>query len=204
MLKLLRRLFLLSIVLVGAIILARENIGIWIAEDALEELTGFRIVIGRLNIKLNKPMLIAQEVTLRNPKGLYREPLAMKIDRIEAEYEPSSFLRGKPHFQRLNLQISDAIAVKNTDGQVNLNRLRLPAVRADPRGEPRACKIDEFVLSMDRILYLNEQRENSQPEVYPVNARNEIHRHIHDPEDIKRLVRDRINHALPTSQHLSK
>lgn len=197
MFKLIRRLFLLGAALLVVIVLGRESIAIWIAEDALEELTGFQIVIGRFDLKLNKPILIAREVTLRNPKGVYREPIAMKIDLIEAEYEPSSFLRRKPHFQRLTVQISEVAAVKNIDGQMNIQRLQRQAVRADPRGGPGALKIDEFVLSIDRILYFNERRENSKPEICLANARNQIHKNISNPEDLKRLVLDQIIQSLP-------
>ena len=190
MFKLVRRL-LLAILVIGIIaMIARNTIGIWIGENILEHLTGFPTTIDQLEIKLNKPFLVARGVTISNPKGIYGEPRAIKIHRLEASYNLNTLFNTELHLLQLAIDIDSVIVVKSMNGELNLRRLCYP--NSNPpisTSKPiRKLKIDELALSIGEIGYLDESFHHPELKTYKIHIKNRIYKNLNNVEDVKKMV----------------
>ncbi|MBI4024439.1 MAG: hypothetical protein HY360_05620 [Verrucomicrobia bacterium] len=201
MFKWIRRLFFLVIALAAAgfsaIVLGRNSVGVWMTRNAIEHATGFSVTIGSLDIQLTRPRLIAKDIIIHNPKGAYKEPLAMKIQRLDAVYDPLSFLRGEPHLRKLAIDISEVKAVKNAQGELNLKRLQGSSPsNPNPDADDR-FRIDELAISLGTVVCLDEGRGMTRPKTYKVNAKNRVYRNIQRRAEIKKLVLNLLVESLP-------
>jgi len=194
-----RRLLLTAVVIVVLFILGRNTIGVWIVEGKLKKATGFSTNIEFLNIKLTQPRLMAREITITNPKDLCNEPRAMKIDLLEVDYKPASIFQRKPHFEKLVIDISEVVAVKNTRGELNLRRLQCQKSEADEKTATSDIQIDELVLSLGTVLYIDERREGARPVVYHIQAKNRAYRNIQHKDEIKSLVMNLVIQSVPAN-----
>jgi len=200
MFKFVRRLLLGIVALFVILLLARNIIGGWIAKGAIQRLTGFQTHISQLSIRLTRPEIIARDVVVRNPPDAFREHRAMEINRIEAVYHPTAFAQRKLHFQKLILDIPQVVAVKNASGEINLKRLQS---KAGASGQDTTSKessrfqIDELVVSIGDVLYIDEKRMASQPKVFHMNVKNRVYRDIKSSEDIKRIIGNLMLERVP-------
>ncbi len=200
MFKFVRRLLMGIVALFVILLLARNVIGGWIAKGAIQRLTGFQTHIGQLNIRLTRPEIIARDVAVRNPPDAFREHRAMEINRIETVYHPTAFLQRKLHFQKLILDISQVMAVKNASGEINLKRLQSKASASGQDAtskESSRFQIDELVISIGDVLYTDEKRGTAQPKVYRMNVKNRVYRNIKSSEQVKRIVSELMLEQVP-------
>ena len=193
--KIIRNLLIVTLVLLVGGLLCRNIIGIWVTERTLTKITGLSVKIKALDIKLTFTGVTARQITMLNPEG-YREKRAMEIALLDADFDPFSFLRKEPHFKKITLDIPVVVAVRNAAGEINLKRLQTEQ-KAESAGSPTRFKIDEFVISLGEVQYINEGSDSSQPMVYKVNAKDRTYRDLSSPEDVKKLVMNLIITSLP-------
>jgi len=175
---------------------SRNVIGVWLTVRTLEKLTGLSVKIKALDIKWTFTRVIAQQVTILNPQGEYRERRAVEIRLLDAEFEPLSLLRQEPHFKKIIIDIPTVVAVRSPGGEINLKRLQSDEREKKPTASTK-FKIDEFVISLGKVLYFNEKENPAKPVVFQVDAQNQTYRNITDPEDVKKLVMNMIIKSLP-------
>jgi hypothetical protein len=192
MFKFIRRIIYFLILVVVFVVFFRQNIGIWITQDALEKITGLPATITVFDIKLNHFQVVARNVMMHNPKQGYQEAVAMKIPLMETYYDLPSLWSNEPHFEKLVINIDQVIAVKNSQGELNLERMR--SNRSQPE---RKFRIDELVLSIGDVIYVDEQHSSSKPLIYKIHARNKIYKNITSSEEVKKIVLNLILKSLP-------
>ena len=164
---------------------------------ALERTTGFVAQIHSLNIHLTQPRCTALDVTIENPRDLCKEPVALRIDLLELDYKPGSILGRKPHFRRIVLNISEVIAVKNAQGELNLRRLQRARDDSGPGAKPADLQVDELVLSIGTLRYVDERRENPNPAIYKIEVKDRVYNNIQSSEDIKAIVTNLVAESAP-------
>ncbi len=175
---------------------SRNIIGVWVTERTLQKLTGLSVKIEALDIKWTFTRVIARQVTILNPPKEYREPRAVEIRLLDAEFKPFSILRQEPHFTKLTIDIPVVVAVRSAGGEINLKRLQSQEKTENPAASGKFM-IEEFVISLGQVLYSNERENPAKTTVYKVNAQNQTYRNISNPEDVKRLVMNMVIRSLP-------
>lgn len=205
MFRFLRRLLVVLVLLGVAVVLGRNTIGNWMGAAVFRKATGFPTFISALDIKLTRPEIVMRDVAIRNPLDAFREPRAVEISRLEATYAPGSMLRGPPHFRRVVMEISEVVVVKNAAGETNLKRFQHdvdPKHREGTSGYSRKFQIDELVVSLGNVLYLDESRGSAQPRVFAVNAHKQVYRNVKSSKDIQKIVMNLVTKALPANLYL--
>ncbi len=195
MLKFIRRTVLILTVLVVLAVLMRNTIGTWIAESALEKATGFSVKIESLDIKWTFTHVSVKGVTVLNPINQYKERRAMTIGLLDASFDPFSFLYGEPHFKELTIDIPEVVAVRNANSEINLKRLQNK--NGNQATSSKKLKIDGFVLSLGKVVYIDEKREPPKTMIYQIDAKNRVYQNISSSQDIKKLVMNLVIESLP-------
>src|SRR5690348_1934047 len=96
MFKFIRRLIFFLLILIVVLVLGRNLIGALALEIALQEITHAPVSIDSMHIPLFSPHVTVRDLVIRNPKGGFKEPVALKINSLEFDYEPASFSRLRP------------------------------------------------------------------------------------------------------------
>lgn len=197
MFKLIRRFIFLTVVLLVVIVVWRNSLGAFFAGGILKKITGFPTVVSHLEIKLTRPVLIMRDITLQNPNSSYKEPRAANISLLEMDYDPASLFGEEIHLQRLALDLSEVVIVRNARGEFNLIQLKHPSGTSHSSGSTKKVRIDEMLLSIGEVLYLDESQDNPQFKTYKIHVKNRSYRNIRGAEDMKRIVVDLLIQSVP-------
>lgn len=197
MFKFIRRLLLLLVLLGVIFFFARNRIGVWFTESTLEKFTGLSVHIEYVDIRWSFSHMVAHGITILNPWDEFHERQAVTLDRLEATFDPLSLLQGKPHLQRVAVDISEVWLVRNAKGDFNLKRLK--AVHDSKKKENATMQIDELTLSLDKVNYLDEKQDHPKAKVYEVHAKNRVYKNIRNPDEVKSIVMNLILRALPAN-----
>ncbi len=175
------------------LVVARNTIIGWMIDFSLKKKGGFSADIHSVALKLSQPNLLIQDLKILNPKGSYRESLAAKVDRLEVNYDPMAFYRGEPRLQKLVIDISEIMIVKNRAGEMNWLRFQ----NAFHSSQKAHFQIDELVLSIGSVSYLDENRSSEKPLVYKIQIKERRYKNIKTADDIKRIITQLITQVLP-------
>jgi hypothetical protein len=205
MFRFIRRLLIVLILLLAGLVLARNLIGNWVTASLFRRTTGFPVYIGSMDIKLTRAETILRDVSIRNPLDVFHEPRAIQINRLDLTYAPASLFRGPPHLYRVELEISEVVVVRNAAGELNTKRFERNMEKrkgGTTDGKTKEFQIDELVLSVGNILYLDEGRGATQPKVFPVNSHKHVYKNIKDSQDIHKIIMSQVSRALPAGLYL--
>ena len=134
-------------------------------------------------------------LNLFNPKG-FPDKLMVDMPEIYVNYDLGAFLKGKVHLEEVRLDLREFVVVKNKDGQLNLDSLKV--VQAEKEGKVPAekkqkaampeFKIDVLKLKIGKVVY-KDYSQGPQPMVkeYNINI-NEQYTNITDPYSLASLI----------------
>ncbi len=149
-----------------------------------------------------------QNVKLMNPGG-FEEPVMIFMPELFIRINPEGFLRGKIHIQQIRLHVEEVTAERSMKGKINLNEwlqiLKTPQKAAPPEtvlqpspapGKPQErqkkagapLQIDEVLLNLGRVRYVDDAKLQLEPKVFALNIRNERLHNASDPVMISQQV----------------
>lgn len=118
---------------------------------------------------------------------------------------PDVFIRGVMRFRKMRLHIEEITVVRTTGSVTNLNQIEFLAVprptikreRQRPRSENRSFLIDELILTVGSIHYLDYSSGGTEPRRFRFDTgiRDKVFRNVTDPEAIIGMI------ALQISYH---
>jgi hypothetical protein len=117
-------------------------------------ITGAPIHIGSLSLSLIGQSARISDFKIYNPKGFAKGVLA-DIPRIELNCDLKAFMASRIHLRWLELEVNEVSVVKNKEGKLNVDSLKIAA--AKPRGKKNPAKelamqIDVMSLGMGRVI----------------------------------------------------
>ena len=164
---------------------------------AVRAMTGLKLDIRSMNVGVFKSLIGINDMQLYNPPG-YPDKRMFDIPEIYVDYNFGAFMEGKAHLEEVRLNLNEFLVVKNADGQLNLDSLRVvqetegDELKKDEGKEEETkmpdIQIDLLELKIDRVIY-KDYTKGTPPKVkeYNVNI-NERYENITDPKSFVRLI----------------
>ena len=90
----------------------------------VKAMTGLKLSIGSMNVGVFKSLIGINELHLHNPPG-FGDELMIDLPEIYVDYNLSAFIAGKAHLEEVRLNLKEFMVVKNADGQLNLDSLKV-------------------------------------------------------------------------------
>ncbi len=195
MFRLLRNLVLLILLLAAVAVVARNTVGAWALQFATQQMSGFPVSIGSLDVRLTEPVLTVRSVLVRNPTLDFQEPLAMKIQAASLRYDPLALLRGVLHIRRMELEVSEINLIRSAGGKTNFHR--------NPRPSPMDARlrVDELLLSLETVRCLNEPTDAQPPLHHRLNIRRQEFHHLQGFEGLGQALLTTVRKSVP-ADHL--
>ncbi len=128
-----------------------------------------------------------------NPPGFPNQPL-VDISAIDVDYDLSSLIKGHYHFPYIYVDLKEMVIVKNADGQLNVDALKVSQKPAGQNSPPsskdmRPLSIDLMKLSLGRTVYMD-YTHSSQPlvKVFDVGFKDKTFKNIKSVQQLSVLI----------------
>ncbi|TAN37611.1 MAG: AsmA family protein [Verrucomicrobia bacterium] len=115
-------LFLLLVVLVVGVVLARDGIVKYAAQKIVAGKTGFGLTLQGLHIALLQPGLEINDLKLTNPAD-FPEPGALEIKKLKVSLDRAGTTAQEIRLREVTLDLPSVIVVKKINGEINFKRL---------------------------------------------------------------------------------
>ncbi|MCP5004802.1 MAG: hypothetical protein GY941_12805 [Planctomycetes bacterium] len=160
-------------------------------------LTGLKLEIKSMDIGLFSTLLGIDELQLFNPEGFVDE-LMMDLPEIYVDYDLGSFLKGRAHLQEVRLDLREFFVIKNKEGVLNIDSLRVvkdtkekKEEKVEEKKEKREMpelQIDLLKLKIGKVVY-KDYTKGTAPTVKEFNVNiDEQYENISDPYAFSSLI----------------
>lgn len=156
-----------------------------------QKIIGAPISINNLSLNLSKRRLEIKGLRIHNPAG-FAEGLLLDIPEITADYNLSGILKRKLRLNSLVINLKEVGVVKNTQGQINLDALKISNKKENnvkQKSVPIALQIDMLKLSIAIVTYKDYSHKNGPAvQLFNINIKDRIYKDINGVGDLVTLL----------------
>ncbi|MBI4432520.1 MAG: hypothetical protein HY592_03455 [Candidatus Omnitrophica bacterium] len=125
------------------------------AERVSSQILGTPVKIGRLSLSLMRHQLEVRDFQVVHPQG-FPKGILLSIPRVKADYDAGALWRKKLVLNSLEVEMKKVVIVKNADGRLNVDALKV--ARQKPDQEKKPAQKTEFranvlKLKIGKIIY---------------------------------------------------
>ena len=195
--KIFGKLVLLVVIIIVALVLARNVVVKAAVEQGVKAVTGMPLSIGKLDINVSKTLVDIENLAVKNPAGFHDTTL-VDIPKILVDFELASFLGGKAHIEAIEFDMNQFTVVKNEKGELNLDRLRAlqgtqkpstPIKKPEPQAPAKAMpiQIDMMRLKIGKVVYIDYSGGQPSTKEFRINL-DQSYQNITDLNSVVRLI----------------
>lgn len=170
--------------------LAKDMIIKGIVSTGVRVLTGLRLNIRSMRVGVFKSLAAIEGLRIYNPSN-FPDPLMMDMPQIYVDYDFGSIFSRKMHFEELKLDLKEFVVVKNRQGKLNLDSLKVVQAQKKPKEKtkkPSKIQIDTLELKIGKVLY-KDYSKGGEPSVKEFNVNiHERYKNIEDPYTLVSLI----------------
>ncbi len=185
---------LILVVLVVALISAKNIIAKKAISAGVKTMTGLDLSIGSMNVGIIKSMVSIKEMKLYNPPQ-FSDKLMIDMPEIYVDYDLGAFLKKNVHIEEMRLNLKEFVVVKNEKGKLNLDSLKVvkdTKEKGTPSQEEKTqkaeFKIDVLELKIGKVVY-KDYSKGSEPKTteFELNI-DDRYENITDPKKLASLI----------------
>jgi hypothetical protein len=173
------------VVLLGALVLARNAIIKSSLSAGIQNITGMSLDIGSLDVGLFNSSVSVKALKLYNPSD-FPEKLMVDLPELFVRYDLPAIIKGNVHLPELKIDLKELVVVKTAKGVTNIDSLK--PLQPKGEGKPPKIAIDLLDLAVGKVVY-KDYSFGGQPKVMEFNINiHERHEHITDPNVLVSLI----------------
>jgi hypothetical protein len=181
-------------VVILALIIGKNMVIGSIIKGGIKSLTGLGMSIDKTDVGLVSTRIGLEGIKVYNPPE-FADKMMMDMPELYVDYNLFQLLKKKVHLQELRIDLKEFVVVKNKDGKLNLNSLK---VVKDTKKEAEAPKeepakktefmIDVMKLKIDKVVF-KDYTAGDKPKIteYPIKI-NEEFTNIDDPKKVANVI----------------
>lgn len=182
----------IALALVLALSLAKDMIAKVGVERAVEMVTGLRLRVSSFNLGLVNTSVRIKGLKLYNPRG-FEEKVMIDMPEAYVNYDLMAVFKGKIHVEDMFIDLKEFVVVKNADGTLNLDSLKMvreekASSGPERKGKAPAIQIDKLRLKIGKAIYID-HTVKGEPSVREFNVNiDEQYSNISDPTALASLI----------------
>jgi hypothetical protein len=181
-------------VVILALIIGKNMVIGSIIKGGIKSLTGLGMSIDKTDVGLVSTRIGLEGIKVYNPPE-FADKMMMDMPELYVDYNLFQLLKKKVHLQELRVDLKEFVVIKNKDGKLNLNSLK---VVKDTKKEAEAPKeepakktefmIDVMKLKIDKVVF-KDYTAGDKPKIteYPIKI-NEEFTNIDDPKKVANVI----------------
>lgn len=187
-------LFVLIVILVVAF-LARNIIVQNILSAGVKAFTGLELKMGSIDLGIPQTHISVQSLKLFNPPT-FSDKVMLDMPEIYIDYDLGAFLQKKVHLEEIRINMKEFFVVRNKDGKLNLDSLKVVQAKKKPAEEQTKEKaqlpqiqIDKLRLTVGKVVFKDYSVSGSEPSVKEFNINlDEQLENITDPYTLSSII----------------
>jgi hypothetical protein len=183
------------VVIIAGLSLGKNLIAKAAVERGAQMVTGLQLRIAKMNVGILKTLVNIDNLVLYNPRD-FKDRIMIDMPNIYVDYNLGAILKGKIHLYDMRLDLKEFIVVKNKDGKLNLDSLKV--VQAQKEGKKPEDKekvkapemqIDSLHLKIGKVIYKDYSTGSENPYIREFNVNiNEKYSNINDPYSLVSII----------------
>ncbi len=172
------------------LIIAKDQIIKRVVVSAAKKVLGVEVRIGGLSLGVFRQRVIIKNLKVYNPPDFPKERL-LSVPKIRVDYDLGALLKKKIHLTRLEVDLKEMLLVKNKQGKLNVDALKVAQKEEGPAEPQQAMpfKIDYLVLSIGQVVYKDfSTQDKPVVEAFDVNIKDKVYKNITDARQLAALV----------------
>lgn len=164
-----------------------------VVQRGVHMVTGLRLSMGSFKVGLFNNTVSIRDLKLFNPKG-YAQRLMLEMPEIYIDCNWPAFFKRKVYVENLRINLKKFTVVKNEDGQLNLDALKVvKAQKEGKRPEEKEEKkmpplqIDSLDLKIGKVTYMDFSKIAVSVREFDINL-NERYENIDSPYKLVSLI----------------
>lgn len=188
--------FVIVIAVVLIFVVAKDSIIKVSVEKGVQAVTGLKLGISSMRVRIFAGNVGIRGLKLYNPKG-YPDAVMLDMPEIYVDYNLKEIIDGTIYLNEMKIDMKEFVVVKNAQGELNLDALKV--VKEEKSGEEvppeekaasevPPMQIDLLQLKVGKVIY-KDYSVGEKPKVheYDINL-NETFRNIDDPNKLVSII----------------
>jgi len=197
--KKLMKIIVLLVIICVVLLLAKNIILKAAIENGVSLVTGLGLNMRTFKLGIMDTSLRIQELKIYNPKD-YEEPVMLDMPEIFVDFNVTDIIKGTVHLESLIINLQKFNVVKNKDGDVNLNALKVvqegekkeekpKEEKPKKKGKAPQFQLDNLELILGSIAFIDYSGGRTQPSVnnFKFNISEKYH-DISNPQVIMAII----------------
>jgi len=166
-------------------------------EKGVEVVTGLKLNMSAFRVGIFNSVVDIRDLKLFNPSG-FQDRTMVDMPQIYVAYDLPSMFTGKVHLKKVSIYLKEFVVVKNKDGKLNLNSLKVvqaqkegkkPAEKTEKEGgKAPEIQIDTLRLKIGKAIY-KDYTASPSPRVQEFNINiDDEYKNIDNPYSIVSLI----------------
>jgi hypothetical protein len=184
----------LAVVLVG-LSFGKDMIAKTAVERGAQMVTGLQLRMAKINVGIFNTLVNIDNLVLYNPRD-FKDRIMIDMPNIYVDYNLGAILKGKIHLYDMRLDLKEFVVVKNKDGKLNLDSLKVVQAQKEgkkPQDKDKAkapeIQIDSLQLKIGKVVYKDYSTGSASPVVREFNVNiNEKFTNINDPYTLVSII----------------
>src|SRR3989344_824960 len=149
------------------------------------QVLGTDVRVGGFSFGILRQSVRGKAFQIVNPKGFPKGSM-LDVTQVGVDYDLPALLGGKLHFPLVILDLNEMVVVKNQDGALNVDALKVaekkeatPAAKPEKASQPLSLKIDVLRLNVSKVIY-KDYTQGKEPlvQVFDVNLKDKTYKDI--------------------------
>ena len=157
------------------------------------------VSIGSTRAGISSSSIELKNIKIMNPAG-FPEKLMLDAPLIAITFDFQSLFKGEAHFREVRLNLQEIVVIKNHDGRLNIDAFKpskeeneKQKQKKDERkasGKPPKIRIDEFYLTIGRVVYKDYSSGGAEPAVqtFDIDIHDRKYSNIDNPASLMSLI----------------
>jgi len=154
----------------------------FLIKEVLSNILGAEVDIKALSIDVRNHTFFMNDFKIYNPIGFDTEKMLAYLPEIRGAYDPAKLIKHRKfHVRELRVIMETLAVVKDKDGKLNIDRLRISLEDL----EAMPIEFDRLILTVNEVIY-SDFSKKGQPDVelYAVNIKNKDYEDLPSVEDV--------------------
>lgn len=156
---------------------------------------GTDVSVGGFSFGILSQSVRVKALKVDNPKGFPKGSM-LDITEVGVDYDLPALLGGKLHFPLVILDLNEMVVVKNQDGALNVDALKVAekkettlAAKPEKASKPLSLKIDVLRLNVSKVIY-KDYTKGKEPliQVFDVNLKDKTYKDIQSAQQLAALI----------------
>ena len=191
--KILKLLGLLVVILLIVLLIGRNFIAKTAVTGGVKAVAGLEMDIDSMDVGILNTLVGINEMKIYNPPE-FSDRVMVDMPEIYIDYDLSAFIEGKVHLEELRINLKELTVVKDKDGKLNINSLKVAKTGKEKEPEKpeekkeTEIKIDLLDLKIGKVVYKDYSR-GSEPKILEYNLNlHEKYENITDLNELGKLI----------------